>query len=187
MLVVVAGSACSSGGSPVGSPSATVGVVESAPPTEGEGFSSAVYGYSAVAPSGWATESATSAWEGGDIGHTASYADQFDGAGSGFIFTIGTATSDPLREFADAHVEWVEVNRGCARSSAPTDSVLDGVPVVRATLTCPSGIYGPTVVNKAIAVRDGVGVIFTAFSPDSGSETFPVFDEFLASVRWSAP
>jgi hypothetical protein len=42
-------------------------------------------------------------------------------------------------------------------------------------------------VNKAIAVRDGVGVIFTAFSPDSGSETFPVFDELLASVRWTAP
>jgi hypothetical protein len=124
---------------------------------------------------------------GGDIGHTAGYADRFDGAGAGFIFTIGTPTGDPLQEFADAHVAWVKQNRGCPQSSAPVDSTLDGAPAVRVVLHCPAGIYGPTLVTKAMSVRDGVGVIFTSFSPDSGSDTFPVFDELLASVRWTGP
>lgn len=160
---------------------------ESATPTVGEGFSSTVYGYSAVAPSGWSVEPATSQWSGADIDHTAAYADQFGGAGSGLIFTIGTPTTDPLREFAEAHVAWVEVNRGCARASESVDAVLDGVPAMRAALACPAGIYGPTLVNKAVVVRDGLGVIFTSFSPASGSDTFPVFDEMLDSVRWSRP
>lgn len=187
LVVLLAGSACSSDGNPTGSPSPTVGIAESAAVTGGQDFSSSVYGYAAVVPAGWAVEPATSRWEGGDIGHTAGYADRFDGQGAGFVFTIGTATGDPLPEFADAHVAWVKENRGCAQSSAPVDSVLDGVPAVRVALRCPSGIYGPTLVSKAMSVREGVGVVFTAFSPDSGSDMAPVFDEFLASVRWTGP
>lgn len=185
LVVVVAGSACSSDGGPVGSPSSTVGAGGSGAATGAGDFSSAQYGYAAVAPAGWSVEPATSQWDGGDIDHTAGYADRFDGAGSGFIFTIGTATGDPLPEFAEAHVSWVEANRGCARASDPVDSVLDGVPAVRAALRCPAGIYGATLVSKAVVVREGVGVIFTAFSPDSGSDTFPAFDDLLASVRWA--
>jgi hypothetical protein len=155
--------------------------------TDGEDFSSPVYGYAAVVPAGWAVEPATSRWEGGDIDHKAPYADQFVGAGAGFVFTIGTPTGDLLQEFADAHVAWVEANRGCQQSTARVDWVLDGVPAARVALRCTAGIYGPTLVSKAVAVRDGVGVIFTSFSPDSGSDTFPAFDDWLASVRWTGP
>jgi hypothetical protein len=187
LVVVVVGSACSSDGGAEGSTSPTVGTVGSAVTPDGGGFSSAVYGYDAVVPAGWAAEPATSQWEGGDISHTAGYADRLDGAGAGFIFTIGTPTGDPLAEFADAHVAWVKENRGCPQSSAPVDATLDGAPAVRVVLRCPKGIYGPTLVSKAMAVHDGVGVIVTSFSPDAGSDTFPEFDQLLASVRWTGP
>jgi hypothetical protein len=146
-----------------------------------------VYRYDAVVPAGWSAESATALWEGGDIDHTAGYADRFDGAGEGFIFTIGTPTGETLPEFADAHGAWVKENRGCPQSSAPADTTIDGVPAVRVVLRCPKGIYGPTLVSKAMTVREGVGVIFTSFSPESGSDTFPVFDDLIASVRWTGP
>jgi hypothetical protein len=148
-------------------------------------FSSAQYGYTARAPGGWTVEPASAGWDGGDVDHNAGYADRFDGSGEGFIFTIGSPAGDPLPDFAEGHVSWVEANRGCQRSSEPVDSVLDGVPAVRVALRCGAGIYGPTLVSKAMVVRDGVGVIFTAFSPDSGGDSFPAFEDFLASVRWS--
>lgn len=103
------------------------------------------------------------------------------------MYTIGTATDKPLPEFAKAHVAWVSENR-CPQPgapAAPVDAVIGGVPAVRVALACPAGIYGPTLVSKAIVVRDGVGVIFTAFSPDPGSESFPPLDDLLASVRWT--
>jgi hypothetical protein len=149
-------------------------------------FSSAVYGYTALAPGGWSVEPSSSQWDGGDVDHTASYADRFDGQASGFIFTLGSPADDPLPEFAEGHVSWVKANRGCQQASDPVNSVLDGVPAVRVALRCGAGIYGPTLVSKAMVVRDGVGVIFTAFSPDAGREALPIFEDFLASVRWSA-
>jgi hypothetical protein len=61
---------------------------------------------------------------------------------------------------------------------------MDATPARRLVFKCPQGVYGETLVTKAIAVRDGRALILTSFSSDDGSEELPAFEEMLTSVRW---
>lgn len=151
----------------------------------GEGFSSPVYGYSAVLPTGWTALPAVSTWDGGDIDHTADYADRFTDLAGNDFFVIGTPTDRSTDEFARWHLAWLAENRGCPAPSAESMLSLDGVPVARASVHCPDGVFGPTLVSKAMLVRDGTGLIVTSFSPDTGDDEFAPLDALVASITWS--
>jgi len=197
--------ACSSGSGTVGPgtsapTTAPPGPTASAPPSAsaptatappassqptGQAFSSSQYGYSATIPADTEIAAAMSGWDGGDVDHTAAYADRFYGDGW-VIFTLGTPTDLPLAGFVDEHAAWLTANR-CPAQPSRAATEIDGAPAVRLAFHCPNGIYGPTLVDKAIAVRDGRGVIFTSMSPDTGEETLAAFDQLLGSVRWTGP
>jgi hypothetical protein len=173
--------------SPVPAPASVLAAATSAASQPaGQAFTSTEYGYSAMIPAGTEIAAATSGWDGGDIDHTAAYADRFYGT-DGVTFVVGTPTDLPLAGLVDEHVAWLTANRGCPAPSSRADTEVDGVPAVRLAFHCPNGIYGPTLVEKAIAVRDGKGVIFTSMSPDAGAEELAAFDKLLDSVRWTSP
>lgn len=180
----VAPTSSTSVASPVASVSPAVTQLPSAPAAKD--FVSALYGYAAAIPAGAEIAAATTSWDGGDVDHTAAYADRFYGDGW-VIFTLGTPTDRPLEGFVDDHAAWLTASRGCAAPTTRAASEIDGVPAVRLAFHCPNGIYGPTLVAKAIAVRDGQGIIWTSMSPDTGADAFSTFDELLGSVRWIAP
>jgi hypothetical protein len=143
-----------------------------------------VYGYSVALPTGWDAKAASSPWDGGDIAHTASYADRFTSTGNAQAFTVGTDTQASLEDFTRAHADWLVSARGCDPPDAATETTVDATPARRLVFHCPQGVYGETLVTKAIAVRDGRALILTSFSPDDGTEALPAFEEMLTSLRW---
>jgi hypothetical protein len=151
----------------------------------GELVTSTQYGYSVVLPTGWAARPATLGWDGGDVDHTAEYADRFTDADGNEYFVIGTATEEPVDAFASAHLAWLAENRGCPSPGASRTVSVDGVRAERVAVHCPDGVFGPTLVSKVIVVKDGTAVIITSFSPDTGSDDFPPLDALADSVQWS--
>jgi hypothetical protein len=147
-------------------------------------FTSDMYRYSVTIPTGWDAKAASSQWGGGDIDHTASYSDRFTSPVQAEAFTIGTATQEPLDDFTNAHADWLVSARGCDPPQAATETTLDTTPARRLVFHCPQGVYGRTLVTKAIAVRDGRALILTSFSSDDGTDILPAFEEMLASFRW---
>ena len=118
----------------------------------GELFISTQYGYAAVLPAGWTALPATSGWDGGDVDHTAEYADRLTDTDGNEFFVIGTAAGETTDEFADGHLAWLAENRGCPIPATEQMASVDGVPAVRVAIHCPDGVFGPTLVSKVILV-----------------------------------
>lgn len=149
-------------------------------------FTSAVYGYRADVPQDWQAQPALTEWDGGDVDHTAGYADRFTTPEGVEVFVLAAPTAGPLDSAADAHLTWLSESRGCPAPSWKRAISLDGVPATRVAIHCPDGVFGPTLVSKAIAVHDGSVVILTAFSPDEGADDLLEFDRLLATLRWAS-
>lgn len=168
-----------------GTPAASTPAALPSPPAPA--LISAVYGYAASPPADWTVAPATAAWDGGDVDHTAEYADRLvDPAGNEY-FVVGTTASAPLAEVTDDHLAWLAGSRGCPPASSRTATTIDGAPAERMSIHCPDGVFGPTLVSKATTVHDGDVLIVTAFSPDDGSDDLASFDDLVASIRWTAP
>ena len=126
---------------------------------------------------------ATEPWDGGDIDHTAAYADRIFTPGSQELFILGQPTALDVEAYADTHTGWLTANRGCATPAATSEGTLDGRPARLLEIHCPEGIFGPTLVLKAVAVAQGQAVIVTSFTPDGNvARTSPPSN--LWSSRW---
>ena len=148
-------------------------------------FSSTVYDYTLDVPANWTRQPATTAWTGGDIDHTAEYADRFTDASDNVYFILGTQTDLDAGAFADDHLAWLSSERGCPAPTRRASMTVDATTAIRASIHCPEGIFGPTLVSKVITVHDGDALILTAFSPDTGSDAMPSLDALASSLRWS--
>jgi hypothetical protein len=179
--VLLVGGACSDSAE---QPAPTTGTSSERIAPSTSAFTSQEYGYSLAVPEGWDVVAASSTWDGGDVDHTASYADRLTSNKQAQVFALGTATQDSLEDVTSAHAAWLVSARGCDPPQGPTDSTLDATPARRLVFRCPQGVYGQTLVTKAIAVRDGEVLILTSFSPDDGTDSLPAFEEMLDSFRW---
>jgi hypothetical protein len=153
-------------------------------PPAGTEFTSPEYGYRLTLPSDWLATPATTSWDGGDIDHTADYADRFTTPEALPVFVLAGPAQGSLSEAVDAHLSWLSDARGCPEPTSTASVTLDGIPATRVAIHCPEGVFGPTLVSKAITVRDGRVIILTAFSPDQGGDDLPAFDALLSSLRW---
>jgi hypothetical protein len=190
VMALLALAACSTEGAQSGVPSASglpSASASGAPSASAEPalFTSAQYGYSAQVPPGWTAEPATSAWDGGDVDHTADYADRFADTDANTYFVLGTPTDGSSAELAADHLAWLAANRGCPAPSSETEVSVDGATGVRVAIHCPDGVYGATLVSKVIVVSGGEGLIVTSFSPDDGSDAFAPLAALVSSMRWT--
>jgi hypothetical protein len=190
VMASLALAACSTEGAQSGTPSASglpSASVSGTPSASAdtEVFTSAQYGYSVQVPPGWTAEPATSAWDGGDVDHTADYADRFADTDANTYFVLGTPTDGSSVEFAADHLAWLAANRGCPAPSSEAEVDVDGVTGVRVAIHCPDGVYGATLVSKVIVASGGEGLIVTSFSPDTGADAFAPLDALVSSMRWA--
>jgi hypothetical protein len=201
VMASLALAACSAGGAQSGAPSASASAAPSpasspaaSPVVAGPSssasadaavFTSAQYGYSVQVPPGWTAEPATSAWDGGDVDHSADYADRFADTDANTYFVLGTPTDRSSAEFAADHLDWLAANRGCPAPASETEVSVDGATGVRVAIHCPDGVYGATLVSKVMVVSGGEGLIVTSFSPDTGPDAFAPLDALVSSMRWT--
>lgn len=150
-------------------------------------FTSSQYGYSLALPPGWSGAAASERFPGGDIDHTAPYADSFSTAGDRLVFALGRGTKQPLLAFARAHGTWLVRNRPCRLVGTWRKATLAGEPARAASFACDSGVFGgPTFVAKWVVVRRGLGIVFTQFTPDGArSDDSAALKRFLRRVAWA--
>ena len=148
-------------------------------------FASTQYGISLPLPPDWNSAGATERWDGGDIDHTAAYADRIFTPGAQELFILGQSTARDLQPYVDTHTAWLSANRGCAAPAATSEVTLDGQPARLLEIHCPEGIFGPTLVLKAVATAQGQGVIVTSFTPDGNvAEDSAAFTALVESMTW---
>ncbi len=148
-------------------------------------FASTQYGISLPLPPGWNSAGATERWDGGDIDHTAAYADRLYPPGPQDLFILGQPTPLDVQAFADAHAAWLTANRGCPPPAATSEVALDGQPARLLEIHCPEGVFGPTLVLKAVATAQGQGVIVTSFTPDGNvAADSAAFRALVESMTW---
>jgi hypothetical protein len=158
---------------------------DAAPSPSASRFASTQYGVSFPLPPGWNPLVATEPWDGGDIDHTAPYADRIFTPGSQELFILGQSTARDLQPYVDTHTAWLSANRGCAAPAATSEVTLDGQPARLLEIHCPEGIFGPTLVLKAVATAQGHGVIVTSFTPDGNvAEDSAAFKDLVESMSW---
>jgi hypothetical protein len=158
---------------------------DAAPSPAASTFASTQYGIELPLPTGWNPVPATEPWDGGDIDHTAAYADRIFTPGSQELFILGQPTTRDLQPYVDTHTAWLSANRGCAAPAATSEVVLGGQPARLLEIHCPEGIFGPTLVLKAVAVAQGNAVIVTSFTPDGNvKEDSAAFESLVESMTW---
>jgi hypothetical protein len=149
-------------------------------------FVSKQYGYSLALPAGWSDIAATTRFPGGDIDHTASYVDSFAPRGRRLVFALGRRTTASSAAFARSHGKWLVDNRPCRALGAWRKATLSGESARVASFSCQGGVYGDTLAVKWVAVRRGLGLIFTQFTPDGKrSADEAVLKRLLRGVAWT--
>ena len=158
---------------------------DAAPSPSADTFTSTQYGIELPLPPGWNAAGATEPWDGGDIDHTAAYADRIYPPGQQDVFILGQRTPLDVQAFADAHAAWLTANRGCSPPTTTSEGALDGQPARLLEIHCPEGVFGPTLVLKAVATAQGQGVIVTSFTPDGDvAEDSAAFESLVESMTW---
>lgn len=149
-------------------------------------FTSSQYGYRLTLPQGWTGVAATTRFGGGDIDHTASYADSLTAPGRRFVFVLGSRTSSTVTAFARAHGAWLAANRPCRGVGRWAGTTLAGEPAQVATFACEGGVYGRTLAVKWVVVRRGLGIVVTQFTPDGRrARDRAALGQLLRGLAWS--